>query len=771
MGRGREQELPPASSLREKATKVGHLKKLSGKGILTSGTWRERYCLLVKTKLYFYENEKSEGTEKSCGFVNLEYFDTCTEATTRMARKTTNVFVIGSTEKGFFESHSGRHYFAADTVTEMKEWVNAINSAMNHIRGKEKRTRDGSLTPAPGLTKKDSLNSKSKSKEEETGGTLPRSGDRLDHVTKSRVKGPQGRRLPRKSNLGRSSGISDSRPDTVDSLVDSDEDVRDSRGRATSLSALEASSVTHPNTKSNSSNGSGSEENKLGRADTWSNASADLADMIDSQDMDLVYKYSSSDDSDEENRIPLSKSGKGRLTRSPNLGPSSYIQNRGSGRGSYRGSTPLRNSSVTPPPCVIRKFRREQNAASNGNGTLTNNANKKNGKESEGPSSPILPPDENIKPQRTSSGSSLSTLTADTYISNNMTLMGNYSRQNSFSSLQRIGRKNQGGGGSSAGSTSNRTTSSANASPLLGNNSCLQNGYFHRPNGGGGSTSPYGTGSPSGTFDRNAGSAARAFHLERTMHTVNKELEAVSQETKQLDTAVSALKQDVGNVQENLTMIKGYVDKTKDHVTKLQSQVGSIEKQVASVVKEAQIMREQAKKFLEMAESSKATHDNMMEEAEHLINFLRQSASCISTPFHHQHSHPRPPPQFSSSCCSGTSGSHYYGTTNGGGGSPYHGAVTSLRRKSKTPDRTLDSDPEMELLDETQTQMENIIAKHRKSKALLSGSSSSGSGSSNHNHNHAHILASNRNSMIDVGELNINRSMNNNRSPKAGEKA
>jgi len=141
-------------------------------------------------------------------------------------------------------------------VTEMKEWVNAINSAMNHIRGKEKRTRDGSLTPAPGLTKKDSLNSKSKTKEEENGGTLPRSGDRLDHVTKSRVKGPQGRRLPRKSNFGRTSGISDSRPEAVDSLVDSDEDVRDIRGGATSLSALEASSVTHPNTKSNSRLGS-----------------------------------------------------------------------------------------------------------------------------------------------------------------------------------------------------------------------------------------------------------------------------------------------------------------------------------------------------------------------------------------------------------------------------------------------------------------------------------------------------------------------------------
>lgn len=233
------------------------------------------------------------------------------------------------------------------------------------------------------------------------------------------------------------------------------------------------------------------------------------------------------------------------------------------------------------PPCVLRKFRREQNG-----GPTSNDQKSKNAKDIDRSSSPspiLLPLDGDMKPQRTSSGSSLSTLTADTYVSNNMTLMGHYGKQNSFSSLQR--RKNLNNNGNS------RPISSANASPLLGSTSCLgQNGHGHRSNGGGsnpGSSSPYGGPSPNGTFERNAanGSAAKAFNLERTMHNVSKELEAVSQEAKQLDNHVDGMKQDLGNVQDNLATVRSYVDTTKDKVTKLKTQVGSIEKQVASIVK------------------------------------------------------------------------------------------------------------------------------------------------------------------------------------------
>ena len=58
-------------------------------------------------------------------------------------------FVIYIWSFVLFHVFKGRHYFAAETVPEMKEWVSAISSAMkSHIRVKEKRTkRDGSLTP------------------------------------------------------------------------------------------------------------------------------------------------------------------------------------------------------------------------------------------------------------------------------------------------------------------------------------------------------------------------------------------------------------------------------------------------------------------------------------------------------------------------------------------------------------------------------------------------------------------------------------------------
>jgi len=82
-----------------------------------------------------------------------------------------------------------------------------------------------------------------KSKDDET---LPRSSVRLDHVTKGRVRGPQGRRLPRKPQ--KSSPTPNGMDSKSDSLIDSDKEtiVRDSLGRATSLSALETCTSENP---------------------------------------------------------------------------------------------------------------------------------------------------------------------------------------------------------------------------------------------------------------------------------------------------------------------------------------------------------------------------------------------------------------------------------------------------------------------------------------------------------------------------------------------
>lgn len=239
------------------------------------------------------------------------------------------------------------------------------------------------------------------------------------------------------------------------------------------------------------------------------------------------------------------------------------------------------------PPCVVRKFRREQNPCIK-EPEIRNSS----------PSPILLPEDDASKPQRCSSGSSLSTLTADTYVSNNVTLMMG-PRQHSFSSLQRPGRKTNNNNSGPTNCVNNHKSpnrggvASASASPLLGNGSrvggggqSLRPGQCH--GGRTGSSSPYGGYSPNGTFERSngaGGSTAKAFHLERTMQNVTKELENVSQEAKHLDEQVNGAKVDIGNVQENLAGIKGHVDKTKDKVSKLQAQVGSIEKQVASAIK------------------------------------------------------------------------------------------------------------------------------------------------------------------------------------------
>jgi hypothetical protein len=241
----------------------------------------------------------------------------------------------------------------------------------------------------------------------------------------------------------------------------------------------------------------------------------------------------------------------------------------------------IRNSSATPPPCVLRKYRRDQVNVngSNGNGASGSESKLLSKGREESPS-PLLP-EFDIKPQRTSSGSSLSTLTADTY--------SHISSVGAFSSLQRnntAGRANGPNGTQSnrnSGIFYNRPSASANASPLMNGSHNGQNGLnggFNRT----GYTSH--NSSPNSTFDRNSVNfgSGKGFQIERNLYSVTKELEAIQQETKTLDAEVTGLRQDVGIVQENIVTVRGAVDYTRDRVNKLQNQVCKIERQVASMV-------------------------------------------------------------------------------------------------------------------------------------------------------------------------------------------
>ena len=83
--------------------KVGYLNKLTSRTFPYIAQWRRRYCVLSKGKLFYYEKEDSKGNEKSNGVINLEYFDQIFEAPPKDCKKATNVFVLTSQDRSFFD--------------------------------------------------------------------------------------------------------------------------------------------------------------------------------------------------------------------------------------------------------------------------------------------------------------------------------------------------------------------------------------------------------------------------------------------------------------------------------------------------------------------------------------------------------------------------------------------------------------------------------------------------------------------------------------------
>lgn len=96
------QDIPGASQHVE-AEKAGYLNKLSGRSFPYIPQWKRRYCVLSRGRLYYYEREDSRQGEKANGVINLEYFDQVTEAAPKDCKKATNVFVITSQDRSFFD--------------------------------------------------------------------------------------------------------------------------------------------------------------------------------------------------------------------------------------------------------------------------------------------------------------------------------------------------------------------------------------------------------------------------------------------------------------------------------------------------------------------------------------------------------------------------------------------------------------------------------------------------------------------------------------------
>ncbi|XP_065577413.1 uncharacterized protein LOC136038235 isoform X2 [Artemia franciscana] len=208
---------------KEKKSRVlysGYLLKLSGKTVLSGGNWKRKFFVLEKKRLVYYESEEAWNTgSRVSGFISLEFYDLVEEKETR---KATNVFFIGSSDKNLFETT--RHYFSAETLPEMTAWMSHIRAALkeakrsqkNHVypdktsledpRKADHRTKNGNTTKAKQKHKMD----------------VQPEASSLQPLTRSRTRGPTGRKLPtnhRATLLG-----------------------EDTRNRSNSLTSLEAKS-------------------------------------------------------------------------------------------------------------------------------------------------------------------------------------------------------------------------------------------------------------------------------------------------------------------------------------------------------------------------------------------------------------------------------------------------------------------------------------------------------------------------------------------------
>ncbi|XP_037780882.1 uncharacterized protein LOC119577213 isoform X2 [Penaeus monodon] len=152
-------DIPGASQHRE-PEKAGYLTKLSGRSFPYIPQWKRRYCVLAKGKLYYYEREDSKAGDKSNGVINLEYFDQVAEAGPKDCKKATNVFIITSQDRSFFDP--GRHLFSADTLPDMKDWIRKLQSALDQIRNNNRPATSTSFSVKEGGKRRKEDNAENK---------------------------------------------------------------------------------------------------------------------------------------------------------------------------------------------------------------------------------------------------------------------------------------------------------------------------------------------------------------------------------------------------------------------------------------------------------------------------------------------------------------------------------------------------------------------------------------------------------------------------------
>jgi hypothetical protein len=173
-------------------------------------------------------------------------------------------------------------------------------------------------------------------------------------------------------------------------------------------------------------------------------------------------------------------------------------------------------------------------------------------------------------------------------------------------------------------------------------------------------------------------------------------------------------------------------------------------------------MKDQANEFLQAAQQAKEAQEILLEEAQNLVGFLRQSASANflpASPYLHQHNFGHFQPNFCSPSPCGTSLPPYYGQTQQQQQTRQLQQAQTLRRNgnngtsnSKIQESNIDADEgEMETLNESIIQnhanqqtsngyFDSLGVKSRKSKSIHSNGSSSSSSAGSSNAQRASVL-------------------------------
>lgn len=129
-------DVPPAGSLCNPKKKGFLMKMENVHRPFKSKKWMPRFCVLCQNKIYYYKSEKSNGTEKSSGCINLASYSRCQRSQSKSQTGHLFEFTIYPEEHKRFGGKPDVT-FAADDLTSVEDWVLKIQKNLYNLREKE----------------------------------------------------------------------------------------------------------------------------------------------------------------------------------------------------------------------------------------------------------------------------------------------------------------------------------------------------------------------------------------------------------------------------------------------------------------------------------------------------------------------------------------------------------------------------------------------------------------------------------------------------------